>query len=193
MLATWCEELTHRKRPWCWERLKAGGEGDDKGWDGWRASPTQLTWVCANSGRWWRTWKPGCCSPWGSKELDMTERLNWTDWTERRKVQPLRKTIWLFLIEFNTHVAYDPVSPFSQYWSKKKENVCSYGDGWANSHSSFINNCPKLEIQQVNRWTGRSLHPVGPLLFIVQLLSCVQLFVTTWTAACQASLSFTIS
>ena len=34
-LATWCEELTHWKRPWCWERLKAGGEGDNKGWDGW--------------------------------------------------------------------------------------------------------------------------------------------------------------
>ena len=34
-LATWCEELTHWKRPWCWERLKAEGEGDDRGWDGW--------------------------------------------------------------------------------------------------------------------------------------------------------------
>ena len=48
-LATWCEELTHWKRPWCWERLKAG-EGDDRGWDGWMASPTQRTWVRANSG-----------------------------------------------------------------------------------------------------------------------------------------------
>ena len=44
-LATWCEELTHWKRPWCWERLKVGGEGDDRGWDGWMASPTQWTWV----------------------------------------------------------------------------------------------------------------------------------------------------
>ena len=40
-LATWCEELTPWERPWCWERLKAGGEGDDRGWDGWMASPTQ--------------------------------------------------------------------------------------------------------------------------------------------------------
>ena len=39
-LATWCEELTHLKRPWCWERLRAGGEGDDRGWNGWKASPT---------------------------------------------------------------------------------------------------------------------------------------------------------
>ena len=44
-LATWCEELTHLQRPWCWERLKAGGEGDDRGWDDWMASPTQWIWV----------------------------------------------------------------------------------------------------------------------------------------------------
>ena len=40
-LATWCKQLTHWKRPWCWGRLRAGGEGDDRGWDGWMASPTQ--------------------------------------------------------------------------------------------------------------------------------------------------------
>ena len=48
-LASWCEELTHLKRPWCWERLKAGGERDDRGWDGWMASPTQWTWVSSGS------------------------------------------------------------------------------------------------------------------------------------------------
>ena len=50
---------THLKRPWCWERLKAGGEGDDRSWDGWRASLTQWTWVCVNSGNWWWTGRPG--------------------------------------------------------------------------------------------------------------------------------------
>ena len=45
----WCEGLTHLKRPWCWERLRAGGEGDDRGWDDWMASPTQWTWVWVNS------------------------------------------------------------------------------------------------------------------------------------------------
>ena len=54
-LATWCRELTHLKRPWCWERLRAGGEGDDRGWDGWMASPTQWTWVWVDSGSWWWT------------------------------------------------------------------------------------------------------------------------------------------
>ena len=46
-----CEELTHRKRPWCWERLRARGEGGDRGWNGWMVSPTQWTWVWASSGR----------------------------------------------------------------------------------------------------------------------------------------------
>ena len=51
-LAPWCVELTHLKTPSCWERLKVGGEGDDRGWDGWMASPTQCTWVWVNSGSW---------------------------------------------------------------------------------------------------------------------------------------------
>ena len=49
-LATRCEELTHLKGPWCWEKLKMGGEGDDKGWGGWMLSLTQWTWVCVSSG-----------------------------------------------------------------------------------------------------------------------------------------------
>ena len=57
-LATWGEELTRLKRPWCWERLRAGGEGDDRGWDGWTASLTQWTWVWVNSGSWWWTGRP---------------------------------------------------------------------------------------------------------------------------------------
>ena len=58
-LATSCEELTHRKKPWCWEGLGAGGEGDDREWDGWMASPTRWMWVWVNSGSWWRTGMPG--------------------------------------------------------------------------------------------------------------------------------------
>ena len=58
-LATSCEELTHWKRLWCWEGLRAGGEGDDRGWDGWTASLTRWTWVWVNSGSWWWTGRPG--------------------------------------------------------------------------------------------------------------------------------------
>ena len=66
------------KRPWCWERLKVGGEGDDRGWDSW-ISPTRWTWIWASSRCWWWTGKPGVLSPWGHKELDRTEWLNWTE------------------------------------------------------------------------------------------------------------------
>ena len=75
------------KRLWCWERLKAGGEGDDRGWDGWHhqrmASPTRWTWVWASSGSWWWTGTPGVLQSMGSKEWDMTE---WLDWTEHLNV-----------------------------------------------------------------------------------------------------------
>ena len=77
-LATWCEELTCLKRRWCWGRLKARGEGDDRGWDGWIASPTQWTWVWVNSGRWWWTGKPGMLQSMGSQRVGH----DWTDWTD---------------------------------------------------------------------------------------------------------------
>ena len=58
-LVTWCKELTHWERHWCWERWRAGGEEDDRGWGGWIASLTQGTWIWANSRRQWRTAQPG--------------------------------------------------------------------------------------------------------------------------------------
>ena len=79
-LATWCEELTRWKSPWCCERLRVRGEGGDRGWDGWMASPTWWTWVWVISRSWWWTGKPGMLqSKGGRKELDTTEGLNWTD------------------------------------------------------------------------------------------------------------------
>ena len=81
ILATWCEELTHLKRPWCWERLRAGGEGDDWRWDGWMASPTQWTWVWVNSGSWWWTGRPGMLQFMGSQRVkhNWAAELNWTE------------------------------------------------------------------------------------------------------------------
>ena len=64
---TWCEEPIHCKRHWCWETLRAGGEGADRRWDSWMASLTQWTWDWANSRRWWRTGSLVCCSPWGTE------------------------------------------------------------------------------------------------------------------------------
>ena len=79
-LATWCQELSHWKRPWYWERLKAGGEGDNRGWDGWLASPTQWTWVWVNSGSWWWTGRPSVLQSMGSQSgtwLSNWTELNW--------------------------------------------------------------------------------------------------------------------
>ena len=75
-LATWCEELTHWKRLWCWERFKAGGEGKDRGEDGWMTSLTQWTWVWASSRSWCWTGRPGVLQPMGSQRVGYTEWLN---------------------------------------------------------------------------------------------------------------------
>ena len=81
-LATWCKELTDWKRPWCWERLREGGEGDDRGWDGWMASPTQWTWVWVDSGSWWWTGRPDVLLFTGSQRVghDWVTELNWSAW-----------------------------------------------------------------------------------------------------------------
>ena len=93
-LATPCKVLTHWERPWCWEGLGAGGERDDRGWHGWMASPSGITWWMDDG---WMVsliyahefgWTPGvgdgqgglaCCDSWGCKESDPTEWLNWTE------------------------------------------------------------------------------------------------------------------
>ena len=74
-----CKELTHWKRPWCWERLKAGGEGDERGGDGWMASPTRWTWVWTSSGSWWWTGRPGMLQSMGLQRVrhDWATGLNW--------------------------------------------------------------------------------------------------------------------
>ena len=70
-------KLTHWKRPWCWEGLGAGGEGDGRGWDGWMASPTWWTRVWVNSGSWWWTGRPGVLRFMGSQRVGHD-----SDWTE---------------------------------------------------------------------------------------------------------------
>ena len=78
-LATSCEELTHWKRPWCWECLEAGGEGKGRGWDSWMVSLTWWTWVWVNSRSWWWTGRPGMLWFMGSQRVghDWVTELNW--------------------------------------------------------------------------------------------------------------------
>ena len=81
MLATSCDELTHWKRLWYWEGLRAGGEGDDKGWDGWMVSPIRWTWIWVNSRSWWWTGRPGMLWFMGSQRVghNWATELNWTE------------------------------------------------------------------------------------------------------------------
>ena len=81
-LATWCEELTHWKSPWCWERLRAGGEEVNRGLSGWMASLNQWTWVWVNSGSWWWTGRPGVLQFMESQRVghDWVTELDWTEW-----------------------------------------------------------------------------------------------------------------
>ena len=90
-LATSCEELTHWKRLWCWEGLGVGGEGDDRGWDGWMASRTRWTWVWVNSGNWWWRGRPGMLRFMGSQRVghDWVTEMNWTDLAKQWECQML--------------------------------------------------------------------------------------------------------
>ena len=93
ILATWCKELTHWKRSWCWERLKSG-EGDYREWDGWMASLTWWIWVWVNSGSWWWTWRPGVLQSIGSQRVryNWATELNWTESCHLTKSSPEEKT-----------------------------------------------------------------------------------------------------
>ena len=92
-LAMWFEELTHWKRLWCWEGLKARGEADNRGGDSWTASPTQWTWVWVNSGSWWRTGKPGMLQSMGSQRVVYywATEMNWTEPYGKRLLQFLSR------------------------------------------------------------------------------------------------------
>ena len=118
LLATSWEELTHWKRLWCWEGLGARGKGDDRGWDGWMASPTRCTWVWVNSRSWWWTGRPGMVRFMGSQRVGH----NWVtelNWTELNKLYSL----------FQFHFFLKSVVLFDIHMFKTKGNI-SFTDNW---------------------------------------------------------------
>ena len=90
-----CEELTHWKRLWCWEGLGARGKGDDRGRDGWMASPTHWRWVWVNSRSWWWTGRPGFLQSIGSQKC----RTWLSDWTEIEKKKIEKKFFGLLQVK----------------------------------------------------------------------------------------------
>ena len=93
-LVTWCEELIHWKRLWCWERLRAG-EGNNRGWNGWMASLTQWTWIWVGSGIWWCTGKHGMLQSIGSQRVghDWAAELNWTELISTMRIERVLESI----------------------------------------------------------------------------------------------------
>ena len=90
-----CEEPTHWKSPWCWERLRAGGEGDNRGWDGCMASLTRWTWIRASSGRWRRTGKPGMLQ-------SMVSQRAVHDWSTEQQEEQLMKYMKMLTWHLNS-------------------------------------------------------------------------------------------
>ena len=124
-----------------WESLRAGGVGDDRGWDGWLASPTQWTWVWVNSGGGEGQGGQACCGSWGCKESDMTEWLNWTesfstalhlvfpsDWQEGKRPS-LNLLPWRVLMTFCPSLirrfGSKLMKPFHPIWSLQPPSIKS--------------------------------------------------------------------
>jgi len=126
-LQYWCKELTHLKRPWCCGGLRAGGEGDDRGWDGWMASLTQWTWIWVDSGIWCWTGRPGVLRFMGLQRVrhDWVTELNWTispysSSVRRKTYRKITKIVQIFftqlllLLVSCMHVCM--LSHFSRVW-----------------------------------------------------------------------------
>ena len=158
--------MTHWKRLWCWEGLGAG-EGDDRGWDGWMASPARWTWVWVNSGSWWWTGRPGVLQFMGSQRLrhDWTTELNWT-----KGLCPL--SIWVKL-DFSPNISISAVTA-----TKERAKRLSPGTPAFGSKSSHFHDClwscsgqspPWPHVQKRESWHTWEVHP-GHLTSALSLL-----------------------
>ena len=137
-LAIWWEELTYWKRPWCWERLKAWGEGDNRGWDGWMASLTRWIWVWASFGSWWWTGKPGMLQSMGLQsqtQLSNWTELNWGSVQKKKKEKVMAPTPVLWPLDTkNWLIGKDPDS--GKDW-RQEEKGTTEDDGWMASPTQW--------------------------------------------------------
>ena len=173
------EELAHWKRPWCWERLKAG-EGDNRGWDGWMASPKWWTWVWASSGSWWWTRKPGMLQSTGSQRVGhnwTTELTNWgvqkmsgvsdkVHFLIQRKI-PYLVDLWVW--GFNTHHTSVCCSdPLQGQWLKHGSTVIHEQRlmGWPTSQELKQNEIGRL----VMRWAWKRYADVLSIQYMESIL-----------------------
>ena len=130
-LATWCEELIHWKRPWCWERLKMG-EGDHRGWDGWTVTLTQWTWVWASSGSWWWTGKPGVLQSMGSQRVkhDWETELNWNYSKALKESNSDFMIMYLIMMNLSSDILWHPHHHHLGSVSPSLESSCTLRLFW---------------------------------------------------------------
>ena len=173
-LATWCEELTHWKRLWCWGRLKAGGERDNRGRDGWMASPTQWTWVWASFGSWWWTGKPGML-----QSMESQNRTRLSNWTELKIRLLSSSCLYLLHLSGSCQIHLSPacfslITPSYStvsYMTSLTECVCvcvcvCVCDFFPLSFLQvYFYPSPQVPLSQLNRWIQSFL--VGSLCFLI--------------------------
>jgi len=212
-LATWCEELTHLKRPWCWERLRAGGEGENRGWDGRMASLTWWTWVWVDSGIWRWTVRSGVLWFMGSQRVghNWATELNWT------------RLVIAFILRSKCLLFSWLQSPSAVFEAQKNKVFhcfhCFHVDGMHVCKTLFYLSFLCFILCLIHTHTHTHTGPVMIFMVLmtelvttssynllqekdsthikcfssVQSLSHVWLFATLWIAARQASLSITNS
>ena len=157
-LTTWCKELTHWERPWCWEGLKAGREGDNRGWVGWMTSPTQRTWVWTSSQTWWWTGKPGVLQSMASQRVghNWVTELNWKLYTTSgfRDFKHFLFVILPISVQFSHSVVSDSLPPHESQHIRPPcpsptpgvyPNSCAFSQGCHPAISSSVvpfSSCP---------------------------------------------------
>ena len=139
--------LTHWKRLWCWEGLGAGGEGDNRGWDGLMASLTRWMWVSVNSWSWWWTGWSGVLRFMGSQRVghDWATELNWTE------------VCVVVMINFSLFVRN---STLSSSWTKWRVMVRKLLDivNWESGYwLPYLGPKPVLNLENMSNVTNQSL------------------------------------
>ena len=164
-----------------WEGLGAGGEGDDRGWDGWMASPTRWMWVWVNSGSWWWTGRPGMLWFTGSQRVryDWATELNWTEPQNTHTHTPQKNTRQLLEVH---HAAAAAKS------LQSCPTLCHPIDG-----SPPGSPVPGILQERTLEWVAISFSNAGKWKVKVKLLSHVRLLATPWTAAYQTPPSMGLS
>ena len=136
-------DMTHWKRPWCWERLKTRGEGEDRGWDCWMVSLTRWTWVWVNSGSWWWIGRPGVM-----QSMGLQSRTQLSNWTELNQIDPVQ-----LFESWQNHYIWEVCS--ANQWDAPKTTVPTAGIGPQKGPNSspwqFLTTCLQPMLQNLNK------------------------------------------